>query len=241
MKRSIFLLICALLVTGQAFSHEVVTRQVQSDVPFIIVYGRFVYPEHGVYTVTLADSTVVVNGVIYVPPEKPDIPSPEPDRKKAFLDWAVRYPALGARAIIEAGGTKEQAKKFIDDFYAQLADSTALRVEVHRDLYRIRYRGEEVVFVLPSQKREPKPDYWENVLRPFFDGLCYCLKKGDLVIKSQGAQMIFKEEIPEVAPQLRALPKTGRNPSASILHSTKGRKDIRIPSAVLEEILRENK
>jgi len=240
MNRALIILAAGLIASVQAHSHQTVTRQVRSEVPFIIVYGHFVYPEKGIYTATLTDSTVVVNGVIYVPPEKHDIPSPEPDREKDFFDWAIRYPALGAQAIIDSGGTEKQARTFIDDFYAALADSAALCVRFNKGTYHLTWRGKEARFTSPRQRTERGPDYWENTLSHNFEDLCRQLKAGNLLIAGEGGyQLIPREEVPEIAPQLRAIPKTGRSASAIILHSERG--DVHLSPLFLEDILRQNK
>jgi len=195
--RVFFLIVFGILfVAVSLLTHETLQRDVKSSAPFIVIKGRFVYPENDIYTVMLTDSTICVNGVVYIRTPKPVVPLPKPDRNKDFFDWIIRYPADSARAIIEDGGTKEEAKRFIDDFYATFADSETLNVDFEKGFYRITYKGEETGFGLPRQKREPKVDYWENWLYPSYQTLCRDLERGSIIIKGDGYwEQIVAEEI----------------------------------------------
>lgn len=199
MKTSTVILMCACLLAASGLAAE--TVNIKSSTPFVVVNGQYIYPQQdGIYTITLTEKNVLIQGKIYVPAEKLPVLIPKPDREKDFLDWAVRVPADSAQAMIDAGGTFEQASQVMAEFYRPFVGSDTFFVTFADGCYRLAYRGTEVYVSVPCQKREPKPDYRENVLVPAFTDLCYHLQTGNLVFKGEGYRQIIPAH--ELSPSL---------------------------------------
>ncbi len=207
MRALVLVLICACLFATTALAETV---NIKSSAPFILVYGEYVYPVDSVYTVTLTDTSVLVQGKMYEPPKKPFIPSPRPDREKSFIDWVIRTPSDSAMALIEAGGSCEQAKQLMGDFYKQFPESDTFSVRFENSLYpvyRVAYKEKKYNVRVPCRKREPKPDYKKYTLEPAFNELCSYLRAGALVFRSKGIMQPIpaKELTPSLMQQLKGI------------------------------------
>jgi len=207
MKTSMLILFfsCFLAASVSVLAGE--TVNIKSSAPFILALGQYVYPVDSVYTVTLTDTNVLVQGKVYESPEKPFVPLPKPDREKDFCDWMVRTPADSAMALLEAGGTPEQAKMLMDNFFRQFPKSDTFSVKFEDHVYRVTCRGNEMITWAPEEKREPKPDYKKNTLIPSFQYLCRHLRAGDLMLKGDGyLQPIPAEQLsPSLIRQLKEI------------------------------------
>jgi hypothetical protein len=182
------------------------TVNIKSSAPFILALGQYVYPVDSVYTVTLTDTSVLVQGKVYEPPEKPFVPLPKPDRDKDFCDWVVRTPADSAMALLEAGGTPEQAKMLMDNFFRQFPKSDTFSVKFEDHVYRVTCRGNEMITWAPEGKREPKPDY-KLILKWSFEEVCSHLEDGGLLFKCDGgaAYQRVEEWSPSLIRQLKGI------------------------------------
>jgi hypothetical protein len=207
MKISVIVLMCVCFLAASVSVLAGERVNIKSSAPFIVAHGQYVYPVDSVYTVTLTDTSVLVQGKVYEPPEKPFVPLPKPDRKKDFLDWVIRTPADSAGALLDAGDTPEQAKILMDNFFRQFPKSDTFSVRFSGGSYLVTYRGKEWIVPLPCMKREPKPDHKQNTLVPAFEGLCFYLRVGALVFKGDGGmQPIPAEELsPSLIRQLKGV------------------------------------
>ncbi|MFH0778669.1 MAG: hypothetical protein V2A71_08570, partial [Candidatus Eisenbacteria bacterium] len=149
----ILMLLCLCSLAAPALADE--TVNIKSSAPFILVHGQYVYPVDSVYTMTLTDTSVLVQGKVYEPPEEPFVPPPKPDRERDFFDWVIRTPAQSAMALIEAGGTCEQSRQLMADFYRQFPESDTFSVKFSGQTYVVTYRGNEWLVSVPCRKREP--------------------------------------------------------------------------------------
>jgi len=207
MKISMIVLMCACLLAASVSVLAGETVNIKSSAPFILAQGRYVCPVDSVYTVTLTDTSVLVEGKVYEPPEKPFVPLPKPDREKDFFDWVIRTPVDSAGALIDAGGTPEQSGQLMADFYKQFPQSDTFSVKFKDGHYLLTYRGKECIVPVPRMRTQPKPDYKKNTLIPSFERLCRYLKAGALVFKADGVmQPIPAEELsPSLIRQLKGV------------------------------------
>ena len=142
MKTSMKICICLALLSTLAVSGSTVTKKVSSKSPFIIIRGEYVYPRDGSFTITLSDTNIIVQNVIYSSVETlKRNPLPKPDPQKDFLDWIIRTPANSAQALIEAGGTPEQSRELMEEFYSQFHDSDTLKISLLNNTFKIAYKG----------------------------------------------------------------------------------------------------
>lgn len=233
-------LLCVSIVGAFAVTGETVTERIRSESPFIIAHGHYIYPRDGCFEVTLTDSNVLVQGQIYEPCEKPRVPIPKPDRQKDFFDWAIRTPALNAQDLLDEGGTEEESRQLMADFYRQFEGSDTLSVQLQNDTYRLVYRGIEMYVPIPRKPRKPKPDYKKNVLEPEFKELCRHLADGHLIIKGDNyRQLIPADQLsPLLLNQLQDVPRratknVARDYEALDLEGKRGRITL-LPSAVAD-------
>ena len=241
MKTSIGILACAWFLAMPVLAAE--TVNIKSSTPFVVVNGQFTYPQDSVYTITLTEKNVLLQGKVYLPAEKPLMPMPKPNREKSFFDWAIRTPADSAQALIDAGGTVEAARQLMADFYRPFAKSDTFSVNLKDDCYRLVYRGVESYVSVPCKKREPKPDYQENVLKPGFEDLCHYLRVGDLILKGEDyRQVISASELSsQFLKQLKDIPnRATKNPCGDYQSVTLTRNTRILPSAI-DDIVKANK
>ena len=196
MKTPAVFLMCSCFLATSVLAGE--TVNIKSLAPFILAHGQYVYPVDSVYTVTLTDTSVFVQGKIYEPPEKPFVSLPKPNREKDFCDWVIRTPADSAQALFEAGGTREQAKILMDNFFRQFPESDTFSVNFKDGHYLLTYRGKEWIVSRPCKKREPKPDH-KLILKWSFEEVCRHLKGGGLLFKRDG---VVYQRVEEWSPSL---------------------------------------
>jgi len=246
MKTSMKICICLALLSIFAASGSTVTKKVTSKSPFIIIRGEYVYPRDGSFTITLSDTNIVVQNVIYSSVEKiVRKPLPKPDPQKDFLDWIIRAPANRAQALIEAGGKPEQSKKLMEEFYSQFQDSDTLKISLLNNTFKITYKGKEALVMIPSNKREQAIDYMENTLKPEYESLCRNLECGNIVIKGKGYQqnIMSKEISTSLLQQLKDIPIRARVNIAGDYNpiTIKGRySEIRLIGSAISDIVKAN-
>ncbi len=178
-----------------------------------------------IYTITLDGTRILVQGQVYVPVEKPSILMPEPDREKDIFDWAIRAPAQSAQALIDSGGTIEEARQLMAEFYQQFVVNDTFSAIFMDDGYRLIYRGMEIYVPVPCQKREPKPDYLENTLMTVYKDLCCHLQTGDLILKGIGYQQVIKAA--ELTPQF--LQRLNNISSQTVMNPSGDYKSVALP------------
>jgi len=188
MKTSIISLLFFLILAVPARAGETVTRIIESDVPMIID-GNWIYPEKGSYTIVMTDSNLTVNGYEYVHPEDKSLYRYEPPLKeKDFLGWIVMTTLEQAHQIVNSGGSPDDARKYMENTYAQYADGDTFRYSVDENgHFALFYRDLPLPVKVPvpdhPQRREPMPSYRERTVESRFNELCHYLENGYLIMK----------------------------------------------------------
>jgi hypothetical protein len=147
MKAPIAIFACAWFAAAPSLAAE--TVNIKSSTPFVVVDGRFIYPRDGIYEVTLMEDSVLLQGKVYLPAERPAVPTPRPNRERDFFGWAIQTPSDSAQALIDAGGTVEAARQLMADFYRQFAKSDTFSVSLKDDCFRLVYQGVESYVSVP--------------------------------------------------------------------------------------------
>lgn len=215
MRTCIASLLFVLILAAPVLSGETVTRIIESDTP-IVIDGNWIYPEKGIYKIVMTDNNLTVNGYEYVHPEDLSLYRQEPPSKeKGFLDWIVRTTVEHAQQIVNSGGSPEDARKYMEDTYAEYADGETFRYSVdengHFELY---YRDLPLPVKVPVPEHpirgEPKPSYRQRVVEPRFKELCYHLENGYLIMRGT-RDSIFRAfspaEVEIIEEELKKAPK----------------------------------
>jgi hypothetical protein len=197
-------LLCAVALLAPAISHagEPVVKVMDGNAP-IIIDGNWIYPP---FTLVLTDSNITVNGYQYERPKvEKKVWTEPPDREKDFYDWLVRTSLDSAHAVIDSGGTFEEAEAVMKRMIFRYADDDTLKVVYGDGAFNLYYHKHTVAhFVaVPSGPKPPPVPYREGYLEGRFRVLVTEIGLNFLIIRGIGYGMtITPEHTPLIWPEL---------------------------------------
>jgi hypothetical protein len=201
--RTLFLF-CVVVLVALVLAHadEPVVKVMDGEAP-IIIDGNWIYPP---FTLVLTDSNITVNGYQYERPKvEKKIWTEPPDREKDFYDWLVRTSLDSAWAVIDSGGTFEDAEAVMKRIIFRYADDDTLKVVYGDGAFNFYYYKHTVphFVVVPSKPKPPAVSYREGYLEGRLKVLIREIELGYLTIRGIGYGMaISPEYTPLIWPEL---------------------------------------
>ena len=195
MKLLIAIIIANMLCTFTAFAGDKVICEIKSDQP-IIIDGNWIYPENSQYTVAMTDSSITVNGYVYLYPEDENLQKYEPPSKENdFFDWVVRAPADSAQHVIESGGCIEEARQVMVEIYNQYAGGDTFSYVMREGDFILTYHEKKIFIVIPSKPRAVEiMDYRDRVVVKLYEELCNFLESGNLILRGTNIKLYFSSD-----------------------------------------------
>ncbi|UCF04226.1 MAG: hypothetical protein JSV33_09760 [bacterium] len=113
----------------------------------------------------------------------------------------VRAASKKGRAVIDSGGTRDEARQAMWDFFNEFADEDTFRITFDEyGVIEIYYRDNPSFTVFTPRPRQPVLPYRERVIEGRFKELTWALENGHFVIRStfrQGKRSHFRSIPPE--------------------------------------------